>query len=414
MDSRTSGATGTHVLRLLNMSAVLAPLRPGAPLRLTDLSEATGLSRPAVTRATDALAGLGWVEYLQADSDGQRIGRPAQLVRFRAEAGYVLGIDIGPHKILTVVADLAGEIVARERADTSLIQGGPELVSELQSCVERAMKTAQVATEDVRSVTVGTPGIVDQSSGTVGLVPSMPGWTGADLMTGLRAKFNCPWRVDNDVKLAVQGERWRGVATDADTVVFVQWGARVGAAIMIGSHVHRGVSNDAGDLGFLDLSLPADHEQGDFRSRQVADGRGPFERVVGTRAILELALTEATRAHDEALQRQVCAAQRRSDVAPLFAAAEAGNIVAQSVVDMISARFAAGIAAVRVMLDPDLVIIGGGVSKAGPPLLDAVRRHLDRHVLVCRRVELSMLGDDAVAMGGVRASLDVADEQVLP
>src|SRR5690242_6005265 len=111
--------SGPHVLRRINAAAVLTALRTEGPLRIADLMEVTDLSRPAVTRAVDALRSEGWVSAVNAgDESGpearasdastrrSRLGRPAALLRFRAEAWHVLGVDVGPHKILAMVADL--------------------------------------------------------------------------------------------------------------------------------------------------------------------------------------------------------------------------------------------------------------------------------------------------------------------
>src|SRR6202161_3885513 len=121
---------GPPLLRQINSAHVVATRRGAAPLSLSDLPTRTGLSRPSVGQAVDQLQASGllaWVEPGQAQRAGQdgpdqrsaRSGRPARLVRFRAEAAYVVGIDIGRHKALVTVADLAGSIVARHREDAS-------------------------------------------------------------------------------------------------------------------------------------------------------------------------------------------------------------------------------------------------------------------------------------------------------
>ncbi|HEY1174855.1 MAG TPA: MarR family transcriptional regulator, partial [Phytomonospora sp.] len=99
-------ATGPHVLRRMNATAVLGALRgsPDGTARVADLMGATGLSRPAVTRALGLLADAGVVEFLEGNDS--RVGRPAVRARFRAEIGHVAGIDVGPHKVLVMIADL--------------------------------------------------------------------------------------------------------------------------------------------------------------------------------------------------------------------------------------------------------------------------------------------------------------------
>src|SRR5690242_2693420 len=114
-----SRGNGPHVLRQLNAAAVLNALRTaGEPLRVADLMTRTGLTRPTVTQALSLLETEGWTAN-SSDETASRMGRPAQMVRFRGDAGHVLGVDVGPHKVLAIVSDLAGSVIAEQRADSS-------------------------------------------------------------------------------------------------------------------------------------------------------------------------------------------------------------------------------------------------------------------------------------------------------
>lgn len=122
--------------------------------------------------------------------------------------------------------------------------------------------------------------------------------------------------------------------------------------------------------------------------------------MVGAAAIHRLALDAGAPAGDE------------DDIAPLFEAAAAADRAATDVVERVAARFARGLVAMLLVLDPDRVVIGGGVSRAGDALLDPVRRHLHLHALVPVTVHAPTLGEQAVALGAVRHSLDVAEERM--
>jgi predicted NBD/HSP70 family sugar kinase len=440
MGSVTAGS-GPHVLRRINAAAVLTALRTDGPLRIADLMEITDLSRPAVTRAVEALRGDGWVTDANAgddsgtearapDADGvpahrSRLGRPAALLRFRAEAGHVLGLDVGPHKILAMVADLAGAVLAERRFDASgLDHGGAVLAAILAVTSEVA---ARVPAGTLMSAAVGTPGLVDPETGAVTLAPSIPGWTQIPIAATLRERLACPVTLHNDVNLAVLAEPWRGGAKSVGTLVFLHWGARVGTGIMIDGRLHAGAAAAAGELGFLDLAAEperTDEDAGDAAGAvdggRAGDGgaagmttMGPFERQVGAAAIIDLAITEATRHGDVDLLELMRAARTHDDAAALFDAAAAGSALAETIIDTICARLARGLAAVHLILDPDLVVIGGGLSRAGERLLAAVERHLRLRTLVPPRLALSALGDTAVALGAVRSALNDVDDRVL-
>ncbi len=408
MTSHPAG-TGPHVLRRLNSAAVLQALRDGGPARVADLVAATGLSRPAVSRAISSLRQQGWV----ADADARaaapdpQIGRPAARVRFRAEAGHVLGIDVGPHKILAVVADLAGTVVASRRGDTHSLPGGRDVMAALLDLTGEVLADAGVGPGGLQGAAIGTPGLVDAAGATVVLAPSISGWASIPVAERLGHRLDCPLTLHNDVNLAVLGERWRGTTADAETLVFLQWGARVGAGILINGKLHGGAHEAAGEVGFLDLD-----DEPTANGPTGPNTMGPFERQIGAAAIIELASVEAVRRGDADLQARMRRAAASDDAAEVFHAAAEGNALAAQIIDRIGARLARGLAAVCQVLDPDLIVVGGGLSRAGATLLEVIERHLRTRTLVTPRVVLSSLGDTAVALGAVRTALDDVERRL--
>ncbi|MFB6963298.1 ROK family protein [Streptomyces sp. NPDC056309] len=409
------GATGPHVLRQINERAVLDRLRAAGALRLSDLAQATGLSRPAVSRAISSLREAGWVEDTDEPERGR--GRPAQRVRFRAERGHVLGIDAGPHKVRVLVADLAGRAVADHRIEnTSGRWAAVDVLAAITRCSDEALARALLRRSDVWSIGVGTPGIVDEPSGTVRLAPSIRGWAGLPVGQELRDRFDCPVHVDNEANLSALAERWTGVARESRNMVFVQWGARIGLGILIGGKVHPGSASGAGELGFADLIAPLDTDD-DLppAPAEPGDGMGAFERLVGASAILDIAVDEARRSGDEAFRLALTTPDQPRNAAAFFTAAARGdNEAAVRTLERVAARFARGIAVAALVLDPDLIVIGGGVSRCGAPLLDAVERHLRPRLLTTPRLEMSALGDSSVAIGGIRRALDEVEAEQAP
>jgi predicted NBD/HSP70 family sugar kinase len=182
---------------------------------------------------------------------------------------------------------------------------------------------------------------------------------------------------------------------------------------MIDGRLHAGAANAAGELGFLDLDAEPDPQGTDKEGAARTPTMGPFERQVGAAAIIDLAIAEARRQNDTELLTLMQTAQPHDDATALFDAAAAGNPLAQTIIDTICARLARGLAAVYLVLDPELVVIGGGLSRAGDQLLTAIQRHLRPRTLVPPRLALSALGDTAVAIGALRSALDDVDDRVL-
>jgi predicted NBD/HSP70 family sugar kinase len=405
---------GPPLLRQINSAHVVAALRGAGPLSLSDLAARTGLSRPTVGQVVEQLHAGGLLAWVEPGQDGPaRTGRPARLVRFRSEAAHVVGIDIGRHKALVTVADLAGTVVAQHREDASGASSSADLLTVLRTAARGALADAGIRRTDVASVAAGTPGLVDWPRGAVMLAPGLPGWK-IELARELRRSFRCPVQVENDANLAALAERRHGLARDAHTLVFIYWGERVGAGVLIGDQLHRGAANAAGEIGFLALDAGATAAPDQL-------GRGPFERMVGAEAIVEAGRDAATRHGGPLAGLGLTGSDPGGDsrvdsrgAEAVFAAAAQGDPAGVEAVHTIARRFARGLAPVLLVIDPDLVVIGAGVSRAGSALLAAIRDSVGPLTLVPPRLELSRLGDEAVALGAVELALADAETRLLP
>ncbi|WP_232286372.1 ROK family transcriptional regulator [Saccharomonospora azurea] len=351
---------------------------------------ATGLSRPTVSAAISTLMADGWVEETEAaDVGSPRMGRPARVLRFRADARHVLGVDVGPHKIHCAVADLNGTVVSQIRREVTESDTPAVLLGRVEDTMQRVLDAVPVPRSSLAAVGIGTPGIVDRR-GAVLQAPSVPGWDSLELGSLLSRIAPCPVHTENDVNLAVLAERWQGAGDDADDLILVQWGVRVGAAILVNGQLHRGAHGAAGEIGFVELDTEPQGVQ--------ADGLGPLESAVGTDWILR-------RAHD--------LGDASPDAAAVLRAADGGDPRALQVLDEACDRLARGLASFVSAIDPELVILGGTITLAGDAVLAGMRRHLTRRALVMPRLALSRLGDDAVALGAVRVALADAQRRLL-
>ncbi|HUG87092.1 MAG TPA: ROK family transcriptional regulator [Euzebya sp.] len=379
------------MLRRINCAAVLGAIRDAGSARVAELVEATGLSRPTVTAAVSELLADGWIEEVDAAGDDlPRMGRPARVLRFRAGARHVLGIDVGPHKIYCALADLDGRVIADLRDDAQMTSHA-QLMAHVESAIGLVLAEAAVPRSSLAAAGVGTPGVVDEPFGRVVTAPSVPGGSFIELGELLRRSLPCPVHVENDVNLAVIAERWLGAGRDADSLVLVHWGARLGAAVLVDGRLHRGAHGAAGEIGFIDLD---EEPQG-----IPPEGLGPLERAVGTGWILARA-----RALGDA---------GGTDAVAVLERAAAGDATVLAVVDEACARFVRGLAPFLAAVDPQLVILGGSITLAGQAVLAGVRHHLGRRALVVPRLELTSLGEDAVALGAIRLALTDVEERLL-
>jgi len=396
--ANTPVAADLRFMREVNQAAVLERLREQERVSVAELARATGLSRQAVTRSLAELQDAGLIEYLAPQRNAGRSGRPAQLVQFRARAGYVIGAFIDPHQIRVALADLRGQIVTSAQSVLSPGIEGQEAIGVLVQEVQALLTEAQVSTSEVYSAAIGAPGIVDPSAGVIRLVPSMSGLSGDGVVRALGDHLDCPVYLDNDVKLATRGEQWHGAGRDEQSLVVVHWGERIGAGIVLNGTIYRGATNDAGDLGFLDVLAEAE-------GQATHPGLGRFEAWAGAAALIQLTIEELDRSGD--LQRTGEIRDAGDQALQLVVHdIQQGRHPALAALSRLAGRFAMGLAAIRALLDPHLVVFSGPIARVGEPLLETLQHALADYPLDLPELQVSTLGSDAVVQGAIRHCLD--------
>jgi predicted NBD/HSP70 family sugar kinase len=402
-------ADSPSVLRRMNSALILDVIRSQGPLSRAEIARATGLSKPTVNDVVGLLLDATYVSESQAaDGDRSRPRRPgprARLLTFRAELGHVLGLDIGANKAVAVVSDLAGRILATERRQVSekARAGEAVLLAELEEAGRAALASAGVGPASLRAVGVGTPGVVEPSTGRIALAPQLEGWEGLELGRELAAVFPCPVFVDNETNLSLLAELWQGAAVGVGDALYVQVGVGIGGAILVGGELYRGRSGAAGEIGYL---------LGEEDPDPPRYGSGPFEWSAGARAYARLGARAAAGPDGSVLRDLAGGDPERVTAETVFAAAARGCAAARGIIDTLTGRLGRGIANAVSVLDPELVILGGGVSNAGEALRAPVERAVRELAPSAPEVVLSALGDESVALGAVRLAMNRADERI--
>ncbi|MFG1815401.1 ROK family protein [Kribbella sp. NPDC049174] len=396
-DRAVGGRMGdSSLLRRLNLAAALGAFVESEPLTLRELRTVVGVSRPTAEDLLAELLSEGRVEETTPprQPEARGAGRPARYFRFRAESGYVSGLDIGAHKAMAVVTDLRGRTLATHRVELD-----PELpaVDRVRAAVEAARDSwaqADLSPADITGIACGVTGALRAAEGVhdvregpfgSGLAPySLPGFTEIDVAGELSAGLGKPVAVANDVKLAALAEHWKGAAREHRDIVYMFAGHRAGAGVLIGGQVHQGRHGAAGEIGvFPMLGWEAAMARLHARGAVLADEQG-----VGPGREGELVITSAARQDPESL-------------AVLIEFAEA---------------LARGAAVLALAVDPEVIVLGGGMSRGGAIIAEPFRRELAKLTLVPLEVITSTMGADSVALGAARMALDtvIADLLTVP
>jgi predicted NBD/HSP70 family sugar kinase len=367
---------------------VLDFIRHVGPASRAQIARDTGLSKPTVSQALTALGTARLVREAGRTSGGK--GPTAVLYELNPRAGWVVGLDVGRDWVRAAIADVTGEIVAR-RDERARIRSANTLIGQVGEIAHGLAAEAGIRWKQVTFATVGSPGVFEPARGQVALAHNLPGWGRSGLIEALQTELGTKLGFENDVNLATLGEAWRGLGKGVDNFVYLHVGTGVGLGLVIGGELFRGEHGAAGEVAYLPLGVQDPHGA---TSRK----RGALEQALGAAGIVATARREGMRA--PLTPKKIFAAARKDDARAL------------RVVQIVAERVALALAAVVPILDPDLVILGGGVGRNGDLLLEPVIAELEVLTPFHPRIDVSALGEDAELVGAVSMALTQAQDQL--
>ncbi|HEX6551353.1 MAG TPA: ROK family transcriptional regulator [Ktedonobacteraceae bacterium] len=386
--------TGTpSLLRAINERSLLEYLRSHGPTSRAQLARATGLSKPTVSQA---LAGLEDASLVRAvgQSISSRGGRIAILYEPNPDAGYVVGVDVGRGWVRAAVANLAGQIIARNDKPNDA-QNASALVALISNLARDVVAEVGLSWSQVVHAVIGTPGVFDEQSKRVLFSSNLPEWGRHGLVTELQAAFGLSLSVENDANLAALGERSYGWGSSTSTFVYIWIGTGVGMGIVINGALYRGARGAAGEIGFLPFGWnDVVEESGNISENYL----GMFEEAASAGGIVR-------QAQELGLPASLSPRQ-------IFDTAQRGDSKALVVVEQEGYRLALAIAAVTAVLDPELIVLGGRIGQRGELLLPPLERRLQQLTPLRPRIVVSKLGEDSVLLGSIATALEVAHNLV--
>src|SRR5215470_2766271 len=391
------------LLRELNDRSALELLLSGGPMTRAQLGAHTGLSKVTASQLLSRLEERGIVAVAGELAGGR--GPNAALYAVVPSTAYVAGLHVEQDEISAGVADITGNVVTRISVNPS---DAADPVALVRNAVLAACSSAGVPADELRAFVIGTPGVLDPRTGDPRLAVNLPAWH-EGVVAALRSDLGRPVTLENDVNLAAMAEQAVGAAAGVPDFVLVWIGVGLGLATVLGGRLHRGVGGAAGEIGYLPVPgvpLPEDITH---------PATGAFQSLVGAQALLPLAdrygfaagtAAEAVRA---AVQAQAGAAGPGVAAGDLGAAGRAGEFLAE-----LAARVALGVAAVSVVLDPGLVVLGGEVGLAGgAALAERVAAEVGRISPAKPEVVPTAVTGKPVLRGAILAAIDAARAELL-
>jgi predicted NBD/HSP70 family sugar kinase len=382
----TAGAPGRpQLIRAINERLLLEHIRDADGVSRAELARISSLSKNTVSLALANLERSGLVRSI-----GVRTGRPgpaAVLYQLHPDAAFVLALDVGRHYLRGAIRDFSGDVRARATVKARA-SSGQGRVAELVQLADKLCAEVGIQRRDITQTVLGSPGVYDPQRDALVLAGALPGWDKPRILAGLREAFGPSLMIENDVDAAALAERAHGHGRAVDTFAFVWVGTGIGMGLVINGRLHRGAHGAAGEIGYMPLNLGTDQ---DMHDRPGAGKRGGFEEAAAAAGIVRAA-------RDAGIRRPLNARQ-------VFDAAARGDERAAAVVAAEALLVARAICAVVTVIDPDLVVLGGGISQAAG-FVAAVATQLRQIAPVLPELRVSALGTDAVVDGCLAAGTD--------
>ncbi len=309
---------------------------------------------------------------------------------------YGFGVDLGGTTVKIAFFDESGTLLEKWEIPTVTEDGGKRILPDIARAVQMYLAKKQIPAEDVLGIGIGVPGPV-LPDGTVNRCINL-GWGVFNIEKELQALTGFPVKAGNDATVAALGECWKGGGKGCDSMVLVTLGTGVGGGVVIGGKVVHGAHGAGGEIGHIVID-PTETEVCGCGNRGCAEQYCSATGVVrmAKRYLAQTEKSSSLRGKDPLTCKDV------------FDAAAEEDPGAKEILEQVYDRMAYFVASVCNVIDPEVVVLGGGVSKAGQPLLEGIGKHFNKyafHAVTGVRFALAELGNDAGAYGAFKLLLD--------
>jgi glucokinase-like ROK family protein len=379
-----------------NLSEVLQLIWREEEISRAEIARRKDLSRSTVSQIVEELLELGLVQEVGAgESHG---GRRPIVLQFDDDAGAILGVDLGATHVAVTLTNLRGQVLAWEYEKHPVRDDPPGSLQLINRLAEACMASWGGRKRLLLGAGMAVPSPVDPARPDLLNEVVIPTWKGVNVAEGLRKRFRVPVLVDNDANLGALAERWWGAGRDVDDFAYIKLATGIGAGFFVDGKIYRGANGIAGEVGHVSI---------DPGGALCGCGlRGCLVTRVGAPALLERTRELLSEIPGSAL------AGRDFGISMLEDAALAGDALALLVVREAADHLGVGVAGLLNLLNPAVVIVGGGLARLGELLLEPLRETVRRRTLATSMagssIVTSQLGGRAVAIGAATLLLQRA------
>ena len=309
---------------------------------------------------------------------------------------YGFGVDLGGTTVKLAFFDDSGTMLDKWEIPTVTANGGGQILPDIATAIENYLKQKALPKEQIIGIGIGVPGPV-RPDGTVNKCINL-GWGVFNIEQELQQLTGLPVKAGNDATVAALGECWMGGGKGCQSMVFATLGTGVGGGIVVNGKVIHGIHGAGGEIGHMVLNRAETQPCN-------CGTRGCVEQYCSATGIVRMAKQHLETTGQPSVLRKT----ESFTCKDVFDAAAAGDGCAQDVLEQVYAYMGEFLANICNVIDPETVVLGGGVSKAGQPLLDGVQRYFETcvfHAVHPVQFALAQLGNDAGAYGAFKLILD--------
>ncbi len=322
----------------------------------------------------------------------------------KSASDYIVGVDLGATNIVSLLINSEGKVIDKDTRATLGREGKEKALSQIVSSVRAVLEKGQlqgISSASIEGVGIGSPGPLDTKKGIIHFAPNLPGWNNVPLVSILGSQLKLPIFLENDANAAALAEWWIGAGKKVDNLVLLTLGTGIGGGIIIGGEVLHGAWDTAAEIGHMII-----HEGGLVCG---CGKRGCLEAYASATGVIKRTVSLLKKGRKTVLWELVYGHLEDITCELVYRAAERGDELSQMIVKETARYLGIGIANIVNILNPEMVILSGGMTAAGDLLFKPVRKYVREYALEAAiegvRIVPANLGDNTGALGAAATVL---------
>ncbi len=311
---------------------------------------------------------------------------------------YVFGVDVGGTTVKLGLFDIEGNLLDKWEIPTRKENGGELILADTAESIKAKMEEKDMLKKDVVGVGLGAPGPIDGEGTVYGAVNL--GWGTFSIRDTLAELLDLPVKAGNDANVAALGEMWKGGGQGCKNLIAVTLGTGVGGGIIVNGEILTGAVGAGGEIGHM-------HVEDNETERCGCGNTGCLEEYASATGVVRLARRALRSCEDPSVLRNV--PEEKLSAKKVFDAVKDGDDLAVKIAEQFGEYLGKGLGVVASIINPEVIVIGGGVSKAGQYLVEVINRHYAKYMTISENrgtIGLAKLGNDAGIYGAARLMLE--------